>query len=243
MNKLFFYSIAFCLAALFLPGSKAAYFPQPMINMGPSSPLGQRVNAIMAKWQLLASQFNSTPNQITGSEQEIKEDQAVLNQALSTPGPGDRNQMSQILFLIDLAQLRLLIRQTKEAEQSFPSSFEANNKSVAKQTSFPRRQGLHSPDWYRTNGALIGRLMTKFGQFLSQNPTYYTAPPLLLVGLGSTYDEGKRALDKYNQYISCFSNPQIPLCTTLSIAAGNPQQSSNQNDDNSDDDNDDDDNG
>lgn len=210
-----------------------SYVQQPTI--APSQPavrsgLSKDAKDVIGKWTLMADQNSSSPSKITGSVDQITRDRRILIDAEKAGGltPQDTESIGQIKILLNLAEVRALVKLSSNAQEGFSDSFSAtvgySNKSSQTRQSKPLAK-----DWYEDKRNRLQTLLKDLQGFLNRNPGFAQNPPDLLVGLLTAYNEGKDALNKYNQFCNCLESPNLKGCTTLAQTSSKPKPSRNRN--------------
>lgn len=216
------------------PGNLApsfSYVQQPVIT--PSQPmvrsgLSKDAKSVIGKWTLRADQYNSSPSKITDSVDQITKDRRILIDAEKAGGltKEDIESIGQIKLLLNLAEVRALIKLVSNAQTGFPNAFAAivgdNNKSSRDSN----QSKPLSKDWYDNKRNRLQILLKDLGGFLSRRPEFAQNPPDLLVGLLNTYNDGQEALNEYNQFCNCLENPNAKGCSTLAQAKLKPDNQS-----------------
>jgi hypothetical protein len=209
------------------PGNLApafSYVQQPAAtspqSMAPSR-LNKDAKNVIGKWTLRADQFNSSPSKITDTVEQITKDRRVLVNTEKAGGltAYDVESINQIKVLLNLAEVRALIKLVSTGQTGFPDAFAA----IVGDTTTPNQTPL-SKDWYDSKRNRLRILLTELQGFLSRRPEYAQNPPDLLVGLLTTCNDGREALDKYNQFCNCLESPNAKGCSTLA----QPTKSDNQ---------------
>ncbi|MFN7662310.1 MAG: hypothetical protein ACK5PQ_01080 [Alphaproteobacteria bacterium] len=203
--------------------SPAFSYTQPSLFNGATaqntrSALTQESKNAIGKWKLRVSQFRDNPEGITDSKQNIDKDRDILTQNLKMQGlgPQESNAIGQIMVLLDLAEIRSLIKLLSTAETSFQQSYQALTNNIPID---PRNTTLKSRDWYINKNQRLRELVAKFQRFLSQNPQFAQSPPDLLVGLGTTLNNSNNAINQYTRYSDCMLNPATDGCNILATSS------------------------
>lgn len=198
---------------------------QPMVRSG----LSKDAKSVIGKWTLRADQYNSSPSKITDSVDQITKDRRILTEAEKAGGltSEDIESIGQIKLLLNLAEVRALIKLVSNAQTGFPNAFAAIVGDNTRSSSRDSNQSKPlSKDWYDSKRNRLQILLKDLGGFLSRRPEYAQNPPDLLVGLLNTYNDGQEALNKYNQFCNCLENPNAKGCSTLAQAKSKPDNQS-----------------
>ncbi len=200
----------------------------------------KEIYRIVSKWSGTGANHGEnyasdmTSPQLIAADNDINADRNFLNTVLNgTPLPADlQNQVAQILYVLDLQQIRVLSKQIKDAQPNFYNSLQAYIRGQAPQPQGNRtKKNPTFPEaWYKKRKSELEALLLKFKALLATRPEYLQNPPALLAGLQEALSSGSDALSIVTQEAGCFGNPNQPIClikpTTPAPSTGNTGSSS-----------------
>ena len=174
---------------------------------------------IVASWRGRVTAARGDASKITATIQVIQVDRQTIQDALNkNPDQDLKKSLEQIKILLELAEIRAIIKESTQAKKSFGSVF--SQFTGGKSSGFQQGQ-KYDKDWYNATIRRLASLLKQFDTFTKRYPQILTSPPALLVGIDQTLQQARETGKTLQQYESCFDKPDQSYCARLSSRGGN----------------------
>lgn len=177
---------------------------------------------IVASWRSRVTTARGDANKITATMQVIQADRQTIQDALSkNPDTDLKKSLEQIKILLELAEIRAIIKEADQAKKNFGNVFSQFTGGTS--SGFQQGNQKYNKDWYNTTIRRLAALLNQFDAFTKRYPQILTNPPALLVGIDQTLQQARETGKTLQQYASCFEKPDQAYCARLS-SRGNTGQ-------------------
>ena len=218
MNRVFILFFTFLSVAMLQNTGHAFFATQKSANSADKFTIDE-ARKIVASWRSRVTAARGDASKITATIQVIQADRQTIQDALNkNPDQDLKKSLEQIKILLELAEIRAIIKESAQAKQSFGSVF--SQFTGGGSSGFQQGQ-KYNKDWYNTTIRRLASLLKQFDTFTKRYPQILTNPPALLVGIDQTLQQARETGKTLQQYESCFDKPDQSYCARLSSQGDN----------------------